>query len=243
MSATREKEIILNFRNNIEYTLFNKDGVVNIKVLEQIESCVSEQREIFDEIKTILRFLPDGDYQTIFNGTFAKCILGLDIEIKSDYGSFIKEQISKQLSTDSIIDCYIRQLHILLLGIACLQLVVQQNWLGPPLKNDEKHNVSNCFQFEGKEEALKKQVSEYLRKDGEDVYVLAEFLEYLLIARTILVDSRYLLGNLKTQPLWEMRCILVHQQLLEDLSPSLKAEAMSALQRSEYFCTGFQFCQ
>ena len=36
-----------------------------------------------DEIKTILRFLPDGDYQTIFNGTFAKCILGLDIEIKS----------------------------------------------------------------------------------------------------------------------------------------------------------------
>ena len=47
MSATREKEIILNFRNNIEYSLFNKDGVVNIKVLEQIESCVSEQREIF----------------------------------------------------------------------------------------------------------------------------------------------------------------------------------------------------
>jgi hypothetical protein len=36
-----------------------------------------------DEIKTILKFLPDGDYQTIFNGTFAKCILGLDIEIKS----------------------------------------------------------------------------------------------------------------------------------------------------------------
>ena len=47
MSATREKEIILNFRNNIEYSLFNKDGVENIKVLEQIASCVSEQREIF----------------------------------------------------------------------------------------------------------------------------------------------------------------------------------------------------
>ncbi len=39
-----------------------------------------------------------------------------------------------------------RQLHILLLGITCLQIVVQQNWLGPPVNDGKIKNVSKCFQ-------------------------------------------------------------------------------------------------
>lgn len=47
MSSTRVDEIILNFQNNVEYTLFNKDGVVNDEILEQIENCQLEPSEVF----------------------------------------------------------------------------------------------------------------------------------------------------------------------------------------------------
>ena len=36
-----------------------------------------------DEIKKILEFLPNGDYCNIFNGKFARCLLGLDIDSKT----------------------------------------------------------------------------------------------------------------------------------------------------------------
>ena len=47
MSSTRVDEIILNFQKNIEYTLFNKDGVVNDEILEQMENCQLEPSEVF----------------------------------------------------------------------------------------------------------------------------------------------------------------------------------------------------
>ena len=47
MSSTREDDIILEFQNNIEYTLFNKDGVVNDEILEQMENCQLEPKEVF----------------------------------------------------------------------------------------------------------------------------------------------------------------------------------------------------
>ena len=47
MSSTREDDIILKFQNNIEYTLFNKDGVVNDEILEQMENCQLEPSEVF----------------------------------------------------------------------------------------------------------------------------------------------------------------------------------------------------
>ncbi len=36
-----------------------------------------------DEIKKLLEFLPAGEYLNIFNGTFARCILGFDIDFKT----------------------------------------------------------------------------------------------------------------------------------------------------------------
>ena len=36
-----------------------------------------------DEIKKLLEFLPTGKYSNIFNGTFARCILGFDIDYKT----------------------------------------------------------------------------------------------------------------------------------------------------------------
>ena len=47
MSSPRETEIILNLRNKIEYTLFNKDGMVNTEILGQVGCCPTEQNEIF----------------------------------------------------------------------------------------------------------------------------------------------------------------------------------------------------
>ncbi|XP_028396101.1 tetratricopeptide repeat protein 27-like [Dendronephthya gigantea] len=232
MSSTREEEKYLDFLNKFECSLFNGDGVVNIAALEQMASCISQPNAIFDEIRRIVECLPNGDYRMIFNGTFAKCLLGSNSGLKSDdISSHFKEQISKELSsTKSLLECYIRQLLILLLGIACLQLVVQQNWLGPPLRDEELTKLGNGETTKNQP----KQVFESLSRDGEEVYGLAKNMEYLLAARTILADSRDLLVNIKTQPLWEIRCIYVHQQLLEEPSPSLKAEVTPALERIHF---------
>ena len=47
MSATRADEIMSSFRTNIEYTLFNKDGIVSDHILEQVESWISEPNDFF----------------------------------------------------------------------------------------------------------------------------------------------------------------------------------------------------
>ena len=39
--------MIQKFQSDIEFTLFNKDGVVNNKILEQIENCQLEASEVF----------------------------------------------------------------------------------------------------------------------------------------------------------------------------------------------------
>ena len=47
MSSAREEEKFLDFLNTFECSLFNGDGVVNIRTLEQIASCISQPNVIF----------------------------------------------------------------------------------------------------------------------------------------------------------------------------------------------------
>ncbi|XP_046848936.1 tetratricopeptide repeat protein 27-like isoform X2 [Xenia sp. Carnegie-2017] len=77
----------------------------------------------------------------------------------------------------------------------------------------------------------KRKVFDFLKRDSEEVYVLSEHLEFLCIAKIILVDLRHILKDLKTQPLWEVRCLFIHQQFLEDRLSSLKEDVMLALER------------
>ena len=46
MSSAHEDGIIRKFQNDIEYTLFNKDGVVNNEMLDQVENCQLEASEV-----------------------------------------------------------------------------------------------------------------------------------------------------------------------------------------------------
>ena len=53
MSAARVDEVMFSFTTNIEYKLFNKDGIVSNNILEQVASCITEPNEIFGKANAI----------------------------------------------------------------------------------------------------------------------------------------------------------------------------------------------
>ncbi|KAK3576768.1 hypothetical protein CHS0354_014583 [Potamilus streckersoni] len=152
-------------------------------------------------------------------------------------GARIVKNVEKFLSipTSNDEDSRIRELDVLVLAASCLQLFVQSNWLGPP-PNHDLTSVTLPLDLQSQEQVKKVQeeIESELSLDGEPVYSLAVHLEYLYYARCILLDCREKLKNLQTANWWLLRCIGVHQCLLDNKSPTLKetvAELIDILQK------------
>ena len=114
---------------------------------------------------------------------------------------------------------------LLLLAVAALNAYVQSNWTGPPLTATPLSITSTEYAA-----AYAAQATAALRLHGEDVYEAAAHPELLQLARVLLtldggVSPLRLLLRSRGETWAALRCVLVHQALLDVNAQALKAQA------------------
>ncbi|KAK9499865.1 hypothetical protein O3M35_002819 [Rhynocoris fuscipes] len=200
-----------------------------------------------DEVTNISPFLislQKGDYNVLVESDLCKTIF-CDYSCKLDSDNII----------DKLCDCLndylshnsdtIKELEILCLGIASLQGFVQSNWTGPSyavlsqqgpcinpfllnfISSDESSNdISECLKQE-------------LSVDGEDISASIIHPELLIFAKAFLRSS---LPSLCSTDWWLMRAQYIHQQILDEHSPTLQGELirLSQILHSPYILSDKQ---
>uniref|UniRef100_A0A8C4T0K8 Uncharacterized protein n=1 Tax=Erpetoichthys calabaricus TaxID=27687 RepID=A0A8C4T0K8_ERPCA len=127
-----------------------------------------------------------------------------------------------------------REMVVLLFGVACLQLFVQSNWTGPPIQvHPEDFLPSSVFQ-QFTEVYLTAAIFNSLILDGESIYTMVSNPILLLIATAIFVACRSKFEFLQLVPCWTLRCVSIHQQLLEERSKELFVVVQSCVEKGKW---------
>ncbi|XP_078590930.1 tetratricopeptide repeat protein 27-like isoform X2 [Branchiostoma floridae x Branchiostoma japonicum] len=187
------------------------------------------------EVERLCGHLCKGDYGQVLKTAAARNILGTDRDVTATqpYPDFLSRQVQEYLSNtgddvhrDTQLD---RELCVLQTGIACLQMFVQSNWTGPTMGGNQADILPQAYRQEQKD--LLETVGQALTCDGESVYPLCSNLLYFLAARTLLMDNYHHLTHCQTAAWWGLRCVWVHQQLMEESRlPSLQKLALKYIQ-------------
>ncbi|XP_078671582.1 tetratricopeptide repeat protein 27-like [Branchiostoma floridae x Branchiostoma belcheri] len=197
-------------------------------------SCPTDGGENTD-VSSLCGHLTRGDYGQVLKTAAARTILGTErvVMATEPYPEFLRRQVQEYLSNaeggehgDTPVD---RELCVLQTGVACLQLFVQSNWTGPPVGGDQTDILPQAYRQDQKD--LLEPVCQSLTCDGESAYPLCSNLLYFLAARTLLMDSYHLLTHCQTAGWWGLRCVWVHQQLMEESRlPTLQQLALKYIQ-------------
>ncbi|XP_070577146.1 tetratricopeptide repeat protein 27-like isoform X2 [Ptychodera flava] len=224
--------IVNNILSSLEISLFKCRHVQpqDVTGIERIQETI-----------TMITHICDGNYDAGCRNENMKRILDTG-KRKMESGLLhenLLDNIKEFLSESSPDELKERQLCILCAGVSFLQLFIQANWTGPPIKENPLQFLSDSYNEEDTE--FQDYISNQLLKEDETMYPLISHPLYLLLAIIFLVDSRNLLKECQTVDWWVIRCMFVQQRLLDESSPrihSLIMESIDKVNSSEIFTEG-----
>ncbi|XP_056291647.1 tetratricopeptide repeat protein 27 [Pseudoliparis swirei] len=178
------------------------------------------------EVGPLLESLLQGDFEAVLLSPLVVALLSGDGRCSEggDIEAYLEERVLLYLEGDH----GHRALAVMALAVSCLHMFAQSNWTGPPVSIRVSDLLPQAL-LSSQPQTLVEAIHSSLLLDGESVYSLVANPFLLLLARVILTKCSSKMASLQLLPCWTLRCVSLHQQILEACSPQLLDLAQSSM--------------